>query len=85
VPPEEIVIEDVDLIAQEQAHMRDPSDEVLLNKLLNEMDGLEEDSEVLFILATNRSDQIEPALHRSWAESTRKLNSRYQMKKDAAS
>src|SRR5215470_5782280 len=34
----------------------------LLNKLLNEMDGLREDADVLFILTTNRPDQIEPAL-----------------------
>ena len=39
-----------------------PGEEVLLNKLLNEMDGLREDAEVLFILTTNRPDQIEPAL-----------------------
>jgi ATP-dependent 26S proteasome regulatory subunit len=42
--------------------MRTGGEEVLLNKLLNEMDGLREDSEVLFILTTNRPDQIEPAL-----------------------
>jgi ATP-dependent 26S proteasome regulatory subunit len=36
--------------------------EVLLNTLLNEMDGLREDAEVLFILTTNRPDEIEPAL-----------------------
>ena len=42
--------------------MRTPGEEVLLNRLLNEMDGLQEDSEVLFILTTNRPDQIEPAL-----------------------
>jgi ATP-dependent 26S proteasome regulatory subunit len=35
---------------------------MLLNQLLNEMDGLREDAEVLFILTTNRPDQIEPAL-----------------------
>src|SRR5881398_2213418 len=34
----------------------------LLNKLLNEMDGLREDADVLFILTTNRPDQLEPAL-----------------------
>ena len=33
----------------------------MLNQLLNEMDGLREDAEVLFILTTNRPDQIEPA------------------------
>ena len=37
-------------------------EEVLLNKLLNEMDGLREDADVLFILTTNRPDQLEPAL-----------------------
>jgi len=42
--------------------MHGPGEEVLLNQLLNEMDGLREDAEVLFILTTNRPDQIEPAL-----------------------
>jgi ATP-dependent 26S proteasome regulatory subunit len=56
------VIEDVDLIARERTHMHGPGEEILLNKLLNEMDGLREDAEVLFILTTNRPDQIEPAL-----------------------
>jgi len=60
--PSMVVIEDVDLIARERTHMHGPGEEVLLNKLLNEMDGLREDAEVLFILTTNRPDQIEPAL-----------------------
>jgi hypothetical protein len=60
--PSLMVIEDVDLIARERTQMRSGGEEVLLNKLLNEMDGLKEDSEVLFILTTNRPDQIEPAL-----------------------
>jgi cell division protease FtsH len=60
--PSMMVIEDVDLIARERTQMRTGVEEVLLNKLLNEMDGLREDSEVLFILTTNRPDQIEPAL-----------------------
>src|SRR5438034_11709049 len=33
-----------------------------LNKLLNEMDGLREDADVIFILTTNRPDHLEPAL-----------------------
>src|SRR5437867_1084078 len=41
---------------------RRPGQEVLLNKLLNEMDGLREDADVFFILMTNRPDQLEPAL-----------------------
>jgi ATP-dependent 26S proteasome regulatory subunit len=60
--PSMMVIEDVDLIARERTHMHGIGEEVLLNKLLNEMDGLREDAEVLFILTTNRPEQIEPAL-----------------------
>jgi len=60
--PSMMVIEDVDLIARERTEMRTGMEEVLLNKLLNEMDGLREDAEVLFILTTNRPDQIERAL-----------------------
>jgi hypothetical protein len=60
--PSIMVVEDVDLIARERTHMHGPFEEALLNKLLNEMDGLREDADVLFILTTNRPDQIEPAL-----------------------
>lgn len=45
--PSMMIIEDVDLIARERTHMRVPGEEILLNKLLNEMDGLREDAEVL--------------------------------------
>jgi hypothetical protein len=60
--PSLMVIEDVDLIGRERTHMYGMGGEMLLNQLLNEMDGLREDAEVLFILTTNRPDQIEPAL-----------------------
>jgi len=60
--PAMMVIEDVDLIAREREHMHNPGQESLLNKLLNEMDGLREDADVLVILTTNRPDQLEPAL-----------------------
>lgn len=60
--PSIMVIEDVDLIARQRTEMRGAGEEVLLNRLLNEMDGLREDAEVLFILTTNRPDQIETAL-----------------------
>jgi hypothetical protein len=60
--PSIIVVEDVDLIARERTQMQHPGQEVMLNKLLNEMDGLREDAEVIFILTTNRPDQLEPAL-----------------------
>ncbi|HEY6969064.1 MAG TPA: ATP-binding protein [Candidatus Angelobacter sp.] len=60
--PSLVVVEDVDLIARSRENMGSPCEEVLLNKLLNEMDGLREDADVLFILTTNRPDQLEPAL-----------------------
>ena len=60
--PAMVVIEDVDLIARARQHMRGACEESLLNRLLNEMDGLREDAAVLFVLTTNRPDQLEAAL-----------------------
>jgi AAA+ superfamily predicted ATPase len=60
--PAMVVIEDVDLIARAREQMRSACEESLLNKLLNEMDGLREDARVLFVLTTNRPDQLEAAL-----------------------
>ena len=60
--PSLVVIEDVDLIARAREGMNGPCEEVLLNKLLNEMDGLKEDADILFILTTNRPEQLETAL-----------------------
>ena len=62
VQPAMIVLEDVDLIARERTSMRNPCEESLLNKLLNEMDGLREDAALLFVLTTNRPDELEAAL-----------------------
>jgi ATP-dependent 26S proteasome regulatory subunit len=33
-----------------------------LNRLLNEMDGLKQDADILFVLTTNRPEQLESAL-----------------------
>ena len=60
--PSIVVIEDVDLIARERTQMGSPCEEVMLNKLLNEMDGLRTDSEILFVLTTNRPESLEAAL-----------------------
>lgn len=60
--PSMVVIEDVDLIARERSSMESVCEEVLLNKLLNEMDGLKEDAEIFFILTTNRPEALEAAL-----------------------
>lgn len=60
--PSLVVIEDVDLIAQQRSESRNPGEQVLLNKLLNEMDGLRPDADILFVLTTNRPDVLEEAL-----------------------
>lgn len=60
--PSMVVIEDADLIARSREEMGGPCEEVLLNKLLNEMDGLREEMDVLFVLTTNRPEQLEAAL-----------------------
>jgi len=60
--PSVVVIEDVDLIARDRSQMSNPFEEALLNKLLNEMDGLKESADILFILTTNRPQALEAAL-----------------------
>jgi len=60
--PSLVVVEDVDLIARSRDPMGNPGREILLNKLLNEMDGLREDADILFILTTNRPGHLEPSL-----------------------
>jgi ATPase family associated with various cellular activities (AAA) len=60
--PSMIVIEDVDLIARSRENMGGACEESLLNKLLNEMDGLREDSEMIFVLTSNRPEQLEAAI-----------------------
>ncbi len=59
--PTMVVIEDVDLIARDREEMG-PCEEPLLNRLLNEMDGLKEDADILFVLTSNRPEQLESAL-----------------------
>lgn len=58
--PAMIVVEDVDLIAEERE--MHAGNHPLLFRLLNEMDGLAEDADVVFLLTTNRADMLEPAL-----------------------
>lgn len=59
--PSLVIIEDADLIARQREDMN-TCEEVLLNKLLNEMDGLRADAEIIFILTTNRPEALEMAL-----------------------
>jgi hypothetical protein len=59
--PSMVVVEDVDLIAEERTRP-EATCAPLLFELLNELDGLADDSDVLFLLTTNRPDLLEPAL-----------------------
>jgi hypothetical protein len=60
--PSIIVIEDADLIARQRDDMNSACDEVMLNRLLNEMDGLRLDAEIFVIMTTNRPQTLEAAL-----------------------
>jgi hypothetical protein len=57
--PSMIVVEDVDLIAEDREIYGGHS---VLFQLLNEMDGLAEDADVVFVLTTNRPAVLESAL-----------------------
>jgi ATPase family associated with various cellular activities (AAA) len=59
--PSMVVLEDVDLVAQERT-MPGPGSNPLLFMLMNEMDGIGSDADIVFLLTTNRADLIEPAL-----------------------
>jgi len=56
-----LVLEDVDLVAMERT-MPGMESNPLLFQLLNEMDGLDDDADVIFVLTTNRVELLEPAL-----------------------
>lgn len=58
--PATVVLEDVDLVAAERT-MPWGHGEVLFD-LLNELEGLAEDTDLLTVLTTNRPDVVEPAL-----------------------
>jgi ATPase family associated with various cellular activities (AAA) len=58
--PSVVVVEDVDLIAEERGPRVGPHP--MLFQLLGEMDGLAEDADVTFLLTTNRPDLLEAAL-----------------------
>ena len=59
--PSTVIVEDVDLIAEERTRQGSCNTAVLF-ELLNEMDGLAADADILFLLTTNRPDMLEPAL-----------------------
>ncbi|MBS2005909.1 MAG: AAA family ATPase [Cyanobacteria bacterium SZAS TMP-1] len=59
--PSMVIIEDVDLIAEDRIQNSGGNSAVLF-ELLNQMDGLSDDADVLFMLTTNRPEILEPAL-----------------------
>jgi AAA+ superfamily predicted ATPase len=59
--PSMVVLEDIDLIAEERGMPMGHAGPLLF-QLLNEMDGLQRDADVIFVLTTNRPDVLEPAL-----------------------
>jgi len=59
--PSMVVLEDIDLVAQERTMMNRGAT-ALLFELLNEIDGMGPDADVVFVMTTNRADLIEPAL-----------------------
>jgi cell division protease FtsH len=60
VAPSLVVLEDVDLVAEERT-MHTGSGPLLF-ELLNELDGMADDADVAVVLTTNRADLLEPAL-----------------------
>jgi hypothetical protein len=60
--PSIVILEDVDLVAEERTRPGAACAGPLLFELLNQMDGLADDAYVLFLLTTNRPDILEPAL-----------------------
>lgn len=57
-----MVIEDVDLVGRSRDDISGQKAETRLNRLLNEMDGLGEDSDIIIIMTTNRVNSLEGAL-----------------------
>ena len=58
--PAVIVLEDVDLVAEDRGY--GPGSSPVLFDLLDAMDGAAPDADLLFVLTTNRADLLEPAL-----------------------
>jgi hypothetical protein len=58
--PAIVVLEDVDLVAEERS--LGPASSPVLFDLLDAMDGAAPDADLMFLLTTNRADLLEPAL-----------------------
>jgi ATP-dependent 26S proteasome regulatory subunit len=60
--PAIVILEDVDLVAEDRSLSQGGEQGPLLFELLNEMDGLASDVDVVFALTTNRVETLERAL-----------------------
>jgi SpoVK/Ycf46/Vps4 family AAA+-type ATPase len=60
--PSLVIMEDVDLIASERDDSRHPAYQVTLHQIMNEMDGIDSEAAVIFLLTTNRPDFLESAI-----------------------
>ena len=60
--PAMIILEDVDLVAEERDLQTSMGSLMVLHDLLNEMDGLGTDADILFLLTANRPQVLETAL-----------------------
>jgi DNA polymerase III delta prime subunit len=58
--PAIVVLEDVDLVAKHRDY--EESGNPLLFDVLNQLDGIADDADIVFVLTTNRADLLEPAL-----------------------
>jgi ATP-dependent 26S proteasome regulatory subunit len=59
--PSVVVLEDIDLVASDRSFAM-PGSNALLFEILNQLDGLGDDVDVVFVLTTNRVDVLERAL-----------------------
>jgi hypothetical protein len=59
--PSVVVLEDIDLVASDRSFAA-PGSNALLFEILNQLDGLGDDVDVVFVLTTNRVDVLERAL-----------------------
>lgn len=58
--PAIVVLEDVDLVAKHRDY--EESGNPVLFDVLNQLDGISDDADIVFVLTTNRADLLEPAL-----------------------
>lgn len=62
--PALIFIDEIDAIAPSRDHYSSPENEKLVAQLLDEMDGVSDLRQVMFVAATNKPERIDPALLR---------------------